>query len=240
MANRGYADWRRIDCAARYRAQKNQAQGGSPCKCSWADSIDLALWCALNQVVAAYWADVDENGGLVAHEFYLPQGLFVIGNNRFEGKDKIEAFYARRRHGTVATRHLLCNLRAFDDSKPNARIVGVMSLYRADGKSLFQGARPIRDDRRFRGALRARRRPAVAFSTSTGSGLFIVGTGHAGFDHDQSPKFLARSRSLCPAGGRCPQRSQEKSGRALTSSGCAALRRPQLHKPRTVRKTTAE
>jgi hypothetical protein len=103
---------------------------------------DLALWCALNQVVAAYWADVDENGGLQAHEFYLPQGLFVIGNNRFEGKDKIEAFYARRRHGTVATRHLLCNLRAFDDSKPNARIVGVMSLYRADGKSPFQGARP--------------------------------------------------------------------------------------------------
>jgi hypothetical protein len=57
---------------------------------------DLALWCALNQVVAAYWADVDENGGLQAHEFYLPQGLFVIGNNRFEGKDKIEAFYARK------------------------------------------------------------------------------------------------------------------------------------------------
>jgi hypothetical protein len=85
---------------------------------------DLALWCALNQLMAAYWTDVDENGGLQAHEFYLPQGLFVIGNNRFEGQEKIEAFYARRRHGTVATRHLLSNLQAFGDNKPDARVVG--------------------------------------------------------------------------------------------------------------------
>ena len=126
------------------------------------DGDDLALWCALNWLMAAYWADVDENGGLQAHEFYLPQGLFAIGNNRFEGKEKIEAFYTRRRHATVVTRHLLSNLRAFDDDKPTARMVGVMSLYRADGKSPFQGARPpamiadfearcvLGDDRRWR------------------------------------------------------------------------------------------
>jgi hypothetical protein len=58
------------------------------------------------------------------------------------GKEKIEAFYARRRHGAVATRHLLSNLRVFGDHKPDARVVGVMSLYRADGKSPFQGASP--------------------------------------------------------------------------------------------------
>ena len=126
------------------------------------DSDNLALWCALNQLMATYWADVDENGGLQAHEFYLPQGLFVIGNNRFEGKEKIEAFYTRRRHGTVVTRHLLSNLRAIGNDTPDARMVGVMSLYRADGKSSFQGARPpamiadfdahcvLGDDRRWR------------------------------------------------------------------------------------------
>jgi hypothetical protein len=106
------------------------------------DGDDLALWCTLNRLMVNYWAEVDENGGLQAHEFYLPEGLFVIGNNRFEGKGKIEAFYARRRHSTLVTRHLLSNLRAFDDGKPDARMVGVMSLYRADGKSPFQGARP--------------------------------------------------------------------------------------------------
>jgi hypothetical protein len=103
---------------------------------------DLALWCALNRLIANYWADVDENGGQEAHQFYLPDGLYAIGNNRFEGQDKIHAFYARRRHGTVLTRHLVANLRVFDEPERRARMLGVMSLYRADGKSPFQGARP--------------------------------------------------------------------------------------------------
>ena len=106
------------------------------------DSDDLVLWCMLNRMMASFWADVDENGGRKAHEFYVPDGLYAIGNNRFEGRDKIQAFYARRRHGTIVTRHLLCNLRALGDDDLHARIVGMMSLYRADGKSPFQGARP--------------------------------------------------------------------------------------------------
>jgi hypothetical protein len=106
------------------------------------DSDNLALWSALNQLMAKFWADVDENGGSHAHEFYVQDGLYVIGNNRFEGREKIEAFYARRRHGTIMTRHLLCNLQVFGDGEPHARMVGLMSLYRADGKSPFQGARP--------------------------------------------------------------------------------------------------
>lgn len=126
------------------------------------DGDDLGLWFALNRLMAAYWADVDENGGLQAHEFYLPQGLFVIGNNRFEGREKIEAFYTRRRHSSFVTRHLLSNLRASGDNKPDAQLVGVMSLYRADGKSPYQGAKPpsmiadfeahcvLGDDRRWR------------------------------------------------------------------------------------------
>jgi hypothetical protein len=123
---------------------------------------DLALACALNRLMADYWADVDENGGLLAHEFYLPDAVYVTGNSRFEGREKIAAFYTRRRHGAVVTRHLLSNLRTFGDNPPHARITGLMSLYRADGKSPFQGARPpamiadfearcvLGDDRRWR------------------------------------------------------------------------------------------
>lgn len=106
------------------------------------DSDDVALWYALNQLMADYWADVDEAGGQKAHEYYLPDGLFVIGNNRFEGQEKIRAFYDRRRYATIVTRHLLCNLRVCREDQRHARILGVMSLYRADGKSPFQGARP--------------------------------------------------------------------------------------------------
>jgi hypothetical protein len=71
------------------------------------DSDYVALWCALNRFIASYWADVDQNGGEQAHEFYVPDGHYVIGNNRFEGEKKIRAFYARRRYGTVLTRHLV-------------------------------------------------------------------------------------------------------------------------------------
>lgn len=107
------------------------------------DTDDLALWYALNRLMANYWADVDDDGGKQAHEFYLPDALYAVGNNRFEGEAKIRAFYARRRQrGTTTTRHLIGNLRVFRDDAQHARTVGVMSLYRADGSSPFQGARP--------------------------------------------------------------------------------------------------
>jgi hypothetical protein len=106
------------------------------------DSGDLALWCALNRMIAEYWADVDENGGQKAHEFYSSDGLYAIGNNRFEGQEKIQAFYARRRYSSIVTRHLVCNVRVLAENERHARMLGLMSLYRADGKSPFQGARP--------------------------------------------------------------------------------------------------
>ena len=107
------------------------------------DTDDLALWYALNRLMINYWADVDHNGGIEAHEFYLPDALYAVGNNRFEGTDKIRAFYARRReHGTTTTRHLVANLRVFRDGPRHALAVGIMSLYRADGRPPFRGAKP--------------------------------------------------------------------------------------------------
>jgi SnoaL-like protein len=107
------------------------------------DTDDLALWYALNRLMTNYWADVDSNDGSQAHEFYLPDALYAVGNNRFEGEQKIRAFYARRRQrGRTTTRHLVDNLRVFRDDPRRARTVGVMSLYRADGSPPFQGARP--------------------------------------------------------------------------------------------------
>jgi hypothetical protein len=112
-------------------------QGGSMDR-----SEGLALWYALGRLMADYWAEVDESGGRLAHEFYLPDAVYVVGNQRFEGREKIAAFYERRRHATIATRHIISNLRAFADDASGSRVAGLMSLYRADGKSPFQGARP--------------------------------------------------------------------------------------------------
>jgi hypothetical protein len=66
-----------------------------------------------------------------------------VGDNRFEGADKIRAFYARRRqHGTITTRHLVNNLRAFRDDERRTRAIGMMSLYCADGPPPIERVRP--------------------------------------------------------------------------------------------------
>jgi SnoaL-like domain len=107
------------------------------------DADEQALWYAINRLMTDYWDDVDHNSGIHAHEFYLPDALYAVGNNRFEGAEKIRAFYARRRQfGNTTTRHLVSNLRAFPDGGDNARAVGVMSLYRADGQAPIRGTRP--------------------------------------------------------------------------------------------------
>jgi hypothetical protein len=107
------------------------------------DTDDLTLWYALNRLMINYWADVDHNGGTQAHEFYLPAALYAVGHNRFEGTEKISAFYARRRQrGNTTTRHLVDNVQVFREDARHAQAVGVMSLYRADGRPPFQLARP--------------------------------------------------------------------------------------------------
>jgi hypothetical protein len=107
------------------------------------ETDDLTLWYALNRLMTNYWADVDHNGGGQAHEFYLPEALYTVGHNRFEGAEKIRAFYARRRQrGNTTTRHLIDNLRVFREEARRAATAGVMSLYRADGRPPFQLARP--------------------------------------------------------------------------------------------------
>ena len=87
-----------------------------------ADTNDLALWYALNRLITNYWADVDDNGGSQAHEFYLADALYAVGNNRFEGQEKIRVFYERRRQrGNTTTRHLIANLRVFRDDARHSK-----------------------------------------------------------------------------------------------------------------------
>jgi hypothetical protein len=107
------------------------------------DTDDVALWYALHRLETNYWFDVDFNGGCNAHEFYVDDGLFAVGDNRFQGHETIRAFYAwRQRRGHTTTRHLINNLQVSRDDERRARLTGVLSLYRADGRPPFQGERP--------------------------------------------------------------------------------------------------
>jgi hypothetical protein len=104
---------------------------------------EAALWYALSRLLADYWSEVDHNAGKQAHEFYSPAAIYAVGNNRFEGAEKIRAFYARRRQfGDNTTRHVVENIRVFRDDTWRARAIGVMILYRADGRPPIERVRP--------------------------------------------------------------------------------------------------
>jgi hypothetical protein len=49
------------------------------------DTDDVVLWYALYRLITNYWFEVDFNGGGNGHDFYVPDGLFVVGDNRFQG-----------------------------------------------------------------------------------------------------------------------------------------------------------
>jgi hypothetical protein len=97
---------------------------------------DLILWQALHRLAAAYWRDVDIDGGRNAHTFYTSDGALVVGHNRFEGPAEIRAFYDWRRRqaagsvsGATTTRHLVSNLLVNAGAEGDASMVGIVSLY---------------------------------------------------------------------------------------------------------------
>jgi hypothetical protein len=99
---------------------------------------EVMLWHALYQLETRYWHEVDANGGRNAHEFYLPDGLMVVGHNRFQGRDKIKEFYTWRERQAVTaissvktTRHLVNNLLVESSGDGAARVLGIVSFYGA-------------------------------------------------------------------------------------------------------------
>jgi hypothetical protein len=102
---------------------------------------DLKTWHALSRLVTACWYDVDFNGGRSVHDFYEENGLFVVGPNRFEGRDGIKTFYEwRRGRGTTTTRHVLGNLIVHPEDERHAKLTGLMTIYRGAGTP------PLRQD----------------------------------------------------------------------------------------------
>jgi len=123
-----------------------------------------------------------------AHEFlFLPDALYAVGNNRFEGEAKDPRLLCSNagQRGRTTTRHLAANLRVFRDDPRRARTVGVMSLYRADGSpAVFKGQG--RDDRRFRSA--------SACSSRTGCGVFKPHVLWADFRRPATSRFFVVDR----------------------------------------------
>jgi hypothetical protein len=115
---------------------------------------ELLLWHALHRLEAAYWYDVDIHDGRSAHEFFTPDGVKMVGHNRFEGREQIRAFYEWRARqsateavhqlgisGVRAVRHLITNLYVASSSERCATVRGIVIFY--GGKSKLQSNPPM-------------------------------------------------------------------------------------------------
>jgi hypothetical protein len=93
---------------------------------------------------------IDSNGGRNAHEFYVPDGLLVVGHNRFQGQDKIREFYAWCEHHCTTMgsslktiRHLISNLFIGSSDGRSAKVLGIVSLYGAAARPPAQSKSPL-------------------------------------------------------------------------------------------------
>ncbi len=115
---------------------------------------ELLLWHALHRLEVRYWHDVDFNEGRTAHELFTPDGVKIVGNNRFEGREQIRAFYEWRGRqngvtaaqqlgivGVRAVRHLITNLQVASSSERCATVMGIVVFY--GGKSKRQSNPPM-------------------------------------------------------------------------------------------------
>ena len=108
---------------------------------------ELLLWHALHRLEVTYWYDVGVNEGRTAHEFFTPDGVKMVGHNRFEGREQIRAFYEWRARqsgakvvrelgvsGVRAVRHLVTNLYVASSSERCATVLGIVIFYGGPSK----------------------------------------------------------------------------------------------------------
>jgi hypothetical protein len=81
-----------------------------------------------------YWFEVDFNWGRNAAGFYVPDGIFMIGETRMEGREAITQFYRwREERGIRTARHVITNFRLHSANGPAASLGCILLLYAADG-----------------------------------------------------------------------------------------------------------
>jgi len=115
---------------------------------------ELLLWHALHRLEVTYWYDVDVNEGRTAHEFFTPDGVKMVGHNRFQGREQIRAFYEWRARqsgteavrqlgisGLRAVRHLITNLNVASSGERCATVLGIVVFY--GGASKHQSNPPM-------------------------------------------------------------------------------------------------
>ncbi|MCW5770150.1 MAG: hypothetical protein KIT16_00840 [Rhodospirillaceae bacterium] len=98
----------------------------------------------LQALAIDYWFDVDHHWGAAAHDYYLEDGTFAIGDRIFRGRSEIRQFYAwRRGRGARVARHCITNFRILATSEDAVEAISLLTLYAADGAPILPSTPPI-------------------------------------------------------------------------------------------------
>lgn len=99
------------------------------------DDTTVRLAVELQQFIADYWDDVDDNHARNAADFYTEDCTLFVGSDRtFEGRSGVAEFYRYRvDRGVRTTRHTVSNLRVLPDGNDSASITFVVANYASDG-----------------------------------------------------------------------------------------------------------
>lgn len=98
------------------------------------DAELAALNAALSFQLADYWHDIDTTGGVNAGPYYTDDAVFHGQFASYEGRAKIEQFYAwRRAQGPRLAVHAFTNFRARFTAPDRAEATNYLFLYAANG-----------------------------------------------------------------------------------------------------------
>jgi hypothetical protein len=108
------------------------------------DTASTSLWHELYLLEIRHWRDVNLNEARRAHEFYVEDGLFAVGDTRHQGREAIRNFYSwRRSRGARVSRHIVENFFVEEDSNDVSAVAsGVICLFAADGVGVLESRPP--------------------------------------------------------------------------------------------------
>ncbi len=106
---------------------------------------DLQAICTdLYRLQVDYWYEVDHNYGRNAMDFYVEDGLFIVGTERMAGRAEIAAFYKwREQRGARTARHVVANHRLNGATAAEAEFQCIMMLYADDGVPVLPSQAPV-------------------------------------------------------------------------------------------------
>ena len=99
----------------------------------------------IEDLLAAYWHEVDANRGQEAHLFFTEDAVYRhSGAPDLVGQAAIRAYYASRRaRGPRVARHVMSNVRVTHAANGEARCNSIVLLFAADGAPVLPSAPPI-------------------------------------------------------------------------------------------------